>query len=66
MSDSGTLGACPLCGNPIEPFGALRHRFVAEDLGEAICIDCARKVAPEQVATAERLEREWASATRGS
>ena len=67
MGDSGTLGACPLCGSPIEPFGEMRQRFVAEDLGgDDICVDCARKVVPEQVALAETLEREMANRRRGS
>lgn len=59
MTDSGTLPRCPLCNGPIARMGkVVPHRFVAEDLGsEEICLDCARKVAPSQVAAAEALER---------
>jgi hypothetical protein len=57
MSDSGTVDSCSLCGRPIEAFGELRQKFYAEDLQDEICIDCARKVAPSQVAMAELMER---------
>lgn len=67
MSDSGTVTDCPLCGAGIEPFGQMRHRFFAEDLQEGeICIECARKVAPDQVDHAEAMERQWARSDRGS
>ncbi len=61
-SDSGTLSSCPLCGGIVEPFGVMRHLFFVEDLGgEEICIGCARKVVPTQVARAEDAERRWNS-----
>jgi hypothetical protein len=63
MSDnSGTLPTCPLCGSRVVPFGTMRHRFIAEDLGgQEICTGCARKVTPAQVAAAEEAERRWNS-----
>lgn len=56
---------CAACGETIQPFGTMRHRFIAEDLGAEICIECARLVAPAQVAAAEALERKWVN-ERGS
>lgn len=65
MPNSGTL--CPVCNRPVEPFGVMRHRFFAEDLGgQEICVECARTVAPAQVAAAEAMEREWNKPERGS
>ena len=62
MAKSSNLSMCPICGGALKPFGVMRHRFVAEDLGGTeICIECARKVAPMQVAAAEEMEQKWAS-----
>ena len=58
--NSGTLQPCSLCGDPIKPFGAMRHRFTVEALGDQeICLKCARRVTPDQVAIAENMERQW-------
>ena len=59
MGDSGTLPICPLCHGVIRPYGRMKSTFVPEDLMEPICLDCARKVVPAQVAVAEELERRW-------
>ena len=60
MSDSGTLGPCPLCGQRFDQFGVMTpHRFVVEDVGE-ICPACARSTVPDQVRAAEALDRQLA------
>lgn len=44
-----------MCHGPVIPFGRLRHRFVDGDVGP-LCLSCARRLLPRDVADAEALE----------
>jgi hypothetical protein len=49
---------CSNCGGPVKPFGTMRHWF-ALDEGGALCLACARALAPERVEIAEAWEKRW-------
>jgi RNase P subunit RPR2 len=55
MVPSHDTETCAVCHGPVIPFGRLRHRFVDGDVGP-LCLSCARRLLPRDVADAEALE----------
>jgi recombinational DNA repair protein (RecF pathway) len=55
-SPSDARPPCAVCGGPVEPFGHWKQTFFHPDLGDLICTDCAKKLAPDSYAMAESNE----------
>jgi hypothetical protein len=57
VSENDWFGCCLECKKPIIPYGQWKRVFLAPDLRGHWCIDCAKRLAPDAFAEAERAER---------
>lgn len=58
MPVNDQLPTCSRCGERVEPFGRMQHRFVDREF-RPICVRCARELVPERVAEAEEMDGRW-------